>query len=77
MTESVFKVDKNYKPRSLLKTYSLVVDSLAETDVTEDIPVLLGDIGLTTDSLPETFTTNLDTANHTLSPHVTTTSTEP
>jgi len=53
------------------------VDSSAETDVTEDTPLLLGDTGLTVVWLLETSTTNQDTANHMPSHHVTTTSMEP
>lgn len=43
----------------------------------EDILQPPGDSGSITDLLPETFTTNLDIVNHTLSPHATTTLMEP
>jgi hypothetical protein len=49
VTEFVFNPDKNFKPKFLLKIYSLVADSLAETDVTEDTLLPPGDIGSTTD----------------------------
>lgn len=77
MTDYVSNPDKKFKPESHLKIYSLVADSLAETDVTEDTPQLPGDIGSITDLLPEIFITNPDIVNHTLSPHATTTLTEP
>jgi hypothetical protein len=73
----VLPQDKPTRSRSPLKIYSHVVDSSAEMDVTEDIPQLPGDIGLTTDWSLETSITNQDTVNHTLSHHATTTSMEP
>lgn len=76
MTEFASSPDKNFKRKFLLKTYSHVADSHAETDAMEDTPLLPGGTGLTTDLLPEIFTMNPDTANRTHSPRATTTSME-
>lgn len=77
MTEFVLFLAKNFKLEFQAKIYFLVADFLVETDAMEDILLPPGDSGSITDLLPETFTTKLDTVNHTPSPHATTTSMEP
>jgi len=77
VTEFVLFLAKNFKPEFQAKIYFLVADFLVETDAMEDILLQPGDSGSITESLPETFTTKLDTVNHTHSPHATTTSMEP
>lgn len=62
-------LDKQYKLKFLVKTYSLVVQdsSLAVWDAMEDILMLLGLISRKLDQLLVTYMSKITIANHTLS----------
>lgn len=64
LTEFVFSTTKLPTPESLWKK-SLLVADLADTDVEEDTPSKLGDIGSLLDSLLVTDTERTNGANHT------------